>query len=195
MCTKCIVRAIVIAAVSMTTSTQIGHATPAQDALAAEARGIVKSFAGDLKHTLVKTMKSDGPVAAIAVCNVAAPQIADEKSTASGWKIARTSSKLRNSANAPDAWEAKVLAIFSAKKAAGEDLKKMQFYETIEVNGKKSFRYMKAIPVAKPCLACHGENLKSPVKELLGDLYPKDTATGFKLGDLRGAFTLTKPLN
>ena len=140
-------------------------------------------------------MKSEGPVAAIAVCNVAAPEITNEKSTSSGWKVARTSTKLRNASNTPDVWEANVLALFATKKAAGEDLKKMQFYETVEVNGKKSFRYMKAIPTAKPCLACHGESLKSPIKERLDNLYPKDTATGFKLGDLRGAFTLTKPLN
>ena len=31
------------------------------------------------KHTLVKTMKSEGPAAAIGVCNVAAPEIASKK--------------------------------------------------------------------------------------------------------------------
>ncbi len=195
MCTKCIIRAALIASITMATSTQIGHATPANDALAAEARGIVKSFATDLKQTLVKTMKSEGPVAAIAVCNVAAPEIAEEKSTGSGWKVGRTSAKLRNAENTPDTWETKVLAMFATRKAAGEDLKTMQFYETVEENGKKTFRYMKAIPVGKGCLACHGENIKDPVKASLRNLYPQDTATGFKVGDLRGAFTLTKPLN
>ncbi len=195
MCTKCIIRAAAIAAITMATSTQIGHATPAEDALAGEARGLVKSFATDLKHTLVKTMKSEGPVAAIRVCNVSAPEIAKDKSTASGWTIGRTSVKLRNAKNAPDAWEAKVLAIFAKKSAAGEDLKTMQFYETVEADGKKTFRYMKAIPLAKPCLTCHGENVKAPLKATLKDLYPQDAATGFKLGNLRGAFTLSKPLN
>ncbi len=195
MCTKCMIRVAIIATVSLATSTQAGLATPAEDAMAAEARGIVKSFATDLKQTLVKTMKSEGPVAAIAVCNVAAPEIAESKASASGWKVGRTSAKLRNAENAPDTWEAKVLAMFATKKAAGEDLKTMQFYETVEENGKKNFRYMKAIPVAKACLACHGQNLKEPVKASLKDLYPQDTATGFKLGDLRGAFTLSKPLN
>ena len=195
MCTKCIIRAAIVAAVSMTASTQLGHATPLEEAMASEARGIVKSFAGDLKQTLVKTMKSQGPVAAIAVCNVAAPEIAAGKSTASGWKVGRTSAKLRNTENAPDTWEAKVLAMFATRKAAGQDLKTMQYFETVEADGKKSFRYMKAIPVGKACLACHGENVKEPVKASLENLYPQDNATGFKPGDLRGAFTLTKPLN
>jgi len=195
MCTKCMIKIAVIAAVTAVSSTQIGHATSADDAMAAEARSQVKSFAGTLKHALVSAIKSDGPVSAIGVCNVAAPEIADEQSKATGWKIGRTSAKLRNGNNAPDAWEAKVLAIFAEKKAAGGDLKTMQFYETVDVDGKKTFRYMKAIPVGKPCLTCHGDNLKPPLAAKLKQLYPQDAATGFKLGDLRGAFTLSKPLN
>ena len=195
MCTKCMIKVAVIAAVTAVSSTQTGHATSAEDAMAAQARTLVKSFAGTLKHALVSSIKADGPVSAIGVCNVAAPEIADEQSKATGWEIGRTSTKLRNSNNAPDAWEAKVLAIFAEKKAAGDDLKTMQFYETVEIDGKKTFRYMKAIPVGKPCLTCHGDNLKAPLAAKLKELYPQDVATGFKLGDLRGAFTLSKPLN
>lgn len=195
MCTKCIIRAAIIATVTMTTSSQIGHAESHNATMVKEAQGIVKSFAGKLKHTLVSTMKSKGPGAAISVCNVAAPEIADEKSTATGWEVGRTSTKLRNHGNEPDAWETKVLAMFAKKKAAGENLKTMQFFEVVEADGKKSFRYMKAIPAGKPCLTCHGENVKAPLKAKLAKLYPDDNATGFKLGDLRGAFTLSKPLN
>ena len=199
MCTKCMIKVAIIAAVTAVSSTQVGHATEtgtvAEDALAAQARTHIKGFAGKLKHALVSSIKADGPVSAIGVCNVAAPEIASEQSKATGWKIGRTSTKLRNSHNAPDAWEAKVLAIFAEKKAAGENLKSMQFYETVEVEGKKTFRYMKAIPAGKPCLTCHGEKLKPALSTKLKELYPQDAATGFKLGDLRGAFTLSKPLN
>ena len=195
MCTKCIIKAAVIAAVSVVTSTQAGHAEVSQDALVKQARGLVKSFAGDLKHTLVKTMKSEGPAAAIGVCNVAAPEIASKKSAASGWKVGRTSTKLRNSANAPDAWEAATLAMFAKNKAAGGDLKTMEYSAVVEADGKKTFRYMKAIAVGKPCMTCHGDNVKAPLKAKISELYPQDAATGFKLGDLRGAFTLSKPLD
>jgi hypothetical protein len=185
----------VIAAVTTISSTQAGYAASQDDVLAAEARALVKSFAGTLKHTLVKSIKSEGPVSAIGVCHIAAPEIAGEQSKASGWKVGRTSAKLRNSSNAPDEWEARVLAMFAQKKAAGEDLKTMQFYETVEVAGKKTFRYMKAIGVGKPCLTCHGAEIKPGVSAKLKALYPSDMATGFKLGDLRGAFTLSRPLN
>lgn len=195
MCTKCIIRAAVIAAVSVVSSTQAGSADTSADTLAAQARGIVKAFAGDLKQTLVSAIKADGPVHAIGVCNTAAPDIAANKSQASGWRVGRTSAKLRNTANAPDEWEARVLQIFARKKAEGADLKKLQYYEITEQNGKKQFRYMKAIGVGKPCLTCHGTGINEPVKKAIRASYPEDAATGFNLGDLRGAFTLTKPLN
>jgi len=200
MCTKCIIRAAVIAVVSTISSSQLAIAqtkqaetiTSQQAALSAQALKLVKSFGMDLKHTLVSSMKKDGPAAAIGVCNLQAPEIASKHAQDSGWTIGRTSTKLRSNANAPDEWEAKVLAIFAQKKAQGGDLKTMQYSEIIETDGKKTFRYMKAIGVAKPCLNCHGENLKPGVSAALKDKYPDDAATGFKLGDLRGAFTLSK---
>ncbi len=36
--------------------------------------------------------------------------------------------------------------------------------------------------------------MKEPVKAKLAELYPDDRATGYKEGDIRGAFTLSKPL-
>ena len=62
-----------------------------------------------------------GPTDAIEVCKIAAPEIAATASDAQGWRIGRTSLKLRNPANAPDAWELAVLRDFEARKAAGED--------------------------------------------------------------------------
>ena len=60
--------------------------------------------------------------------------------------------------------------------------------------GQKTFRYMKAIPTGSLCLACHGDKLDPEVDAKLKALYPNDTARGFKEGDLRGAFTIAKPL-
>ncbi len=195
MCTKCMIRIAVIAVVSTVSSSQLSLAGASQQqTLSAQALELVKGFGKDLKHTLVSSMKKDGPAASIGVCNLDAPRIAHEHAEKSGWTIGRTSTKLRNSANAPDGWEAKVLAIFAQKKAQGGDLKSMQYSEIIEKDGKKTFRYMKAIGVAKACLNCHGENLKPGVSAALKDKYPDDAATGFKMGDLRGAFTLSKPV-
>lgn len=161
---------------------------------ASEARALVKGFAGRLKTELVTALKSGGPTEAVSVCNVAAPAIATETSGASGWKVGRTSLKLRNTGNAPDDWERRVLEMFEARKAKGADPKTLEHFEVVQRDGKPMFRYMKAIPAGKPCLTCHGEALSPKLTAHLKTLYPSDKATGFKLGDLRGAFTLARPL-
>jgi excinuclease UvrABC helicase subunit UvrB len=54
---------------------------------------------------------------------------------------------------------------------------------------------MKAIPTAeKPCLACHGKTLAPQVAARLKELYPDDRATGYAAGEIRGAITLSRPL-
>ncbi|MBJ7533548.1 DUF3365 domain-containing protein [Rhodomicrobium vannielii ATCC 17100] len=184
--------AIVMAILGVAAAEAEEAASP--EALAVEARGIVGRFADKLKGELVGAMKEGGPVAAISVCNTAAPAIASEASTG-GWIVRRTSLKLRNPATAPDAWEAETLARFDAAKAGGADPTKLERAEVLDNGGQRTFRYMKAIPTAaEPCLACHGTNLAEPVKAKLAELYPDDKATGYSAGDIRGAFTLTKPL-
>ncbi len=163
------------------------------DMLAAEARAIASAFGEKLKGELVGAIKVDGPVKAIEVCNVSAPAIAADAS-ANGWSVGRTSLKTRNTKNAPDAWEKRTLGEFDAAKSAGADATKLERSEMVEKNGVRTFRFMKAIPVAEPCLTCHGESIKAPVKARLAEPYPDDRATGYKVGDIRGAFTLSKPL-
>lgn len=168
-------------------------ATPALgDQQVMEARGLVKQFGSNLKGELVKAMKSGGPTKAIEFCNLRAPGIASDVADASGWEVGRTSLKLRSQANRPDAWELKVLQGFEAMKVAGADPSKLEYSETVEVDGKKVFRYMKAIPTGKPCLNCHAATVKPAVEQKLQALYPEDQARGFNLGDIRGAFTLSK---
>ncbi|MEZ5577980.1 MAG: DUF3365 domain-containing protein [Candidatus Competibacteraceae bacterium] len=109
--------------------------------------------------------------------------------------VGRTSLKARNPGNAPDNWELAVLKQFEAREAQGEPADKLEFFAVIEDDqGQKTFRYMKAIPTGALCLACHGDKLDPEVDAKLKALYPNDTARGFKEGDLRGAFTIAKPL-
>ncbi|SCZ52085.1 Tll0287-like domain-containing protein [Thiohalomonas denitrificans] len=162
--------------------------------LAGESKVIIKQFMGDLKGELKSAMKAGGPVNAIGVCNRVAPAIAKKHTDDSGWSVARTSLKLRNPDNAPDAWEQGVLEKFEARKAAGEPVKPMAYHETVEEDGQKVFRFMKAIPTGEVCLKCHGAELSPAVADKLDELYPSDEARGFQAGDIRGAFTLKKPL-
>ncbi len=165
---------------------------------AAKSKVVVKEFFGELKGELVKAMKEGGPLNAINVCNKSAPYIAHAMSQKHGMKVARTSLKTRNPDNAPDAWERAVLEKFEERRAAGENPAKMAYFEVVENDGKKQFRFMKAIgmpPLNKmPCLKCHGENIDPKVAAKLDELYPQDMARGYKPGQIRGAFTITQDM-
>ncbi|MGO8915472.1 MAG: DUF3365 domain-containing protein [Stellaceae bacterium] len=154
-----------------------------------------RAAAGDFGRTLIAALQQaiaeGGPVNAIGVCNTAAPVIAAQKSTEWKMTIARTSLKLRQPQNRPDDWELRQLQSFEQRKAAGESPATLEVGEYAEKDGKRVFRYMKAIPTGELCLSCHGNALTPEVAARLKALYPQDAATGFKLGDLRGAFTIT----
>ena len=54
-------------------------------------------------------------------------------------------------------------------------------------------RFMAPIMTGPLCLTCHGAQLSPAVKAALAKDYPGDQATGFKAGDLRGAFSIVWP--
>lgn len=163
---------------------------PSNQELAQQAKVRIKTFASTLKGELKAAIKSGGLPAGIKVCNERAPQIADELST-DGWVLARTSLKTRNANNKADAWEQSMLMRFESRKQAGEAVSEIA---AIERNDDQ-FRLMKAIPTGQVCLACHGVNISQPVKDTLAQYYPHDMATGFSVGDIRGAFTVSKRLD
>jgi hypothetical protein len=162
--------------------------------LTTETRGAIKALAAELKGTLQSAVKTDGPVKAISVCYEKAPKLAQKVSTEKGMEVARTSLKVRNELNAPDTWELSVLEQFEQRKAKGEPVKTIEYSETTIHNGNKVFRYMKAIPADDVCLMCHGEKIADNLSAEINKLYPNDKATGFKKGDIRGAFTVVKVL-
>lgn len=159
--------------------------------LESRAREIVSRFAGELKPQLKQAMEAGGPVHAIEVCSERAPEIAERLSRQTGWTVKRVSLKPRNrEKGTPDAWERDVLESFDQRQSAGEPPTAL---EHAGLN-QGYFRYMKAQPVEPLCLTCHGETLASPVQQALGTAYPEDSATGYSLGEIRGAFSLKAPL-
>lgn len=186
-----------IAVIMAATAMASGHPAVAADDIEARveaSRAVAKDFAQTLQQALQTALATDGPVAAIEVCNVAAPAIAAQQSSAHGWQVGRTSLQPRNPANTPDAWQRTVLTRFAAEKAAGKPVAALETWEVADVDGKPAFRYMKAIPTSEVCLSCHGSNLAPELATKLAALYPADQATGYALGDIRGAFTVTQPL-
>jgi len=170
------------------------HASDAEQALA-DSRATVGEFMQTLKQELQASMQAGGPVNAVNVCNLAAPAIANTYSAREGREVGRTSLRVRNPANAPLAWQRAVLESFEQRKQAGEDVTALEFHELVTTEGVSELRYMKAIPTLQLCLACHGESVDSVVRTRLEELYPEDQAMGYRVGDIRGAFSVTQVLD
>jgi len=155
-----------------------------------DARAAAGSLAGALMPALQKALIEDGPEHAVRVCRQKAPELAGGVSSSS-LRIGRTALRVRNPANTADAWEREVLDDFQRRIEAGEDPASMESWRVAEDG---TGRWMKAIPTAPLCTTCHGTDLDPELARTLQTLYPKDQATGFEVGDLRGAFTTTVTL-
>ena len=148
---------------------------------AATARAATQRVQRELQQALSEAMRDGGPASALEVCSVQAPGLAGQVSTETGVDVRRVSERNRNPDNVPTAPQIAVLHHFQANPAV-ED--------TVIVEGDGP-TYMRAIRVGVDlCLQCHGEpaSLAEDVKAKLAELYPQDKATGFGMGDLRGAF-------
>ena len=180
------------------THTEAAAPTPEQQALmereVASAKKITQDFVSSLKGELKKAIQEGGPVNALSVCHTRAIPITNEVASRHGVRLSRVSLKNRNPNNAPNEWQKPILEEFDTRAANGDDPKALAFATIVEVDGKKQFRFMKAMPVGKVCLNCHGAELKPEVAAKLKELYPEDKATGYSLGQIRGAVVIVKDL-
>ena len=158
-------------------------------------RATATEFMQTLKQELMAGMQGGGPVNAISVCNLSAQGIANTYSVRNGWDVGRTSLKPRNPDNSPDEWERSVLESFDERKRAGEDPATLEHHAVVRKEGVSELRYMKAIPTVRLCLACHGEHVDSVTGTRIEKLYPEDQALGYRVGDIRGAFSISQPLS
>lgn len=181
---KSLVLCSLIAANSFADSTAMKPKVSLQE----KSTAITQEFAKTLKGELQTAMKSGGPVAAIKVCKERAPAISQALSKQYDAKVMRVSNKNRNPENKPKYWQKKVLDTFEQQ---AKKQKNIPDYYAKTAQGEA--RYMKAIRVGGVCLVCHGSTLAKPVAQALKAHYPADTATGYKLGDVRGAFSIEWP--
>lgn len=184
---------------------EAGGATPEEpsadvEQLQAEARALTEEFQTQLKAELLGAIQGEGgsPAKAIGVCQDEAPEIAKRVSE-QGWTVARTAPRVRNPDNAPNEWQQRGLAHFGEAIAQAGDnptIAELEWHEVQQGPEGARFVYMRAIPMGGLCLACHGpvEQIDEAVLEQLATHYPKDEATGFEVGELRGAFVVTRKL-
>jgi len=160
-----------------------------------EARKVATSVPPKLVAVLIEEIDKGGPESAIAVCKDKAPLLAKAAADESGWSVRRVSLRNRNPRAVPDAWERSALEDFDRRAAAGESPATLEKAELVQENGVGVRRYIRALPAQQLCLQCHGstEQLKPAVVERLRALYPDDKATGYAVGQIRGAMTIRRP--
>jgi len=161
----------------------------------AQARAAVAGLAEKLKALLGDELAKGGFEGAVQACSASAQKVTREFASQSGVDIRRVTLKQRNPANTPDAWERAQLAQWQADLDAGKPLP-AEVAMTVEERGAKVHRLMKPIVIQGMCLSCHGSDaqVSADVKKQIATSYPKDMATGYKAGDLRGAFSVKIPI-
>jgi len=177
-----------------TSAPSVPSAPPADMSWVPQARAVSTSVPPKLLAVLQEEIARGGPEGAIAVCREQAPAMARAASEQSGWTVRRVSLRNRNPKAVPDAWERAALEDFDRRAAAKESPATLERAEVTMVGGQPVQRYMRALPTLALCTQCHGaaDKLSPAVTAKLKTLYPDDRATGYAVGDIRGAMTLSR---
>lgn len=173
-------------------------AAVAQDVAAQDLAAYERS-AGDavqrLRGAMIQAMQramAEGTAAAIAVCRHLAPQISAGIEAETGWHIRRPALRVRNPEMRPTPAERAVLLGFEVRHAAGQPVQLLRSLRGTETDGRVEIHFMQAIPMMEGCVACHGTSIDPQTAGAIQALYPEDAAVGYAVGDLRGAFSLTR---
>jgi hypothetical protein len=142
-----------------------------------------------LASNLKRVIQRDGISQTIKYCDVKAYPIVDSLKKVYKADIRRVSLRTRNPDNSPDQQEENIIHQYIDNINNGEtpsplailDIENVHFYKPIILN-------------AALCLNCHGEigiDIKEDNYEIIKALYTSDNATGYKMGDLRGVWSIT----
>lgn len=150
-----------------------------------EAKSLVIELKRSLLQNLSREISKNGTESAIPFCHTNVKSIAKDaaKEKIKKYEFGRTSHKIRNEKNSPEAW---LLPYLEKFQGSFFDQTKVNEYPIIGQlpNGKRF--YAEPLFVNAQCLQCHGENLAKNVQEKIQVFYPKDKAIGFKLNEFRG---------
>ncbi len=178
------------------TSCQIEPQIPVSDEDQAELRQASGNFMQSLKQVLIKEIQNNGPYAAVAVCADTAQTLTETFGSEQGLEIRRVSFRNRNEKNYPDEFEIPVLEKFEKDFSKGNLNESSEHFMIVQRNGEKYIHFMRPIFLHGECVTCHGgeEQIPPDVQMIISRRYTDDKATGFAVGDLRGAVSILKKL-
>ena len=146
-----------------------------------------------LLSKLESALTSNGTVGALDFCKVNALPILNAVEQNFAVTLRRVSFHPRNPIDAPTAEELPLLDAYAYNAEnnilSNPSIQKIQNGEVL--------LYTKPIRIANAlCLSCHGDVKKDIAPETMAklqELYPKDSATGYSMGDFRGMWALRLP--
>ena len=146
-----------------------------------------------LMGALKKAIEEKGPAGAVSFCNIEALPITQEVANKFNVSIRRVSVKNRNPKNSPDDKEKELLDAYAYNTDnAIDNHPNIQKTEEGQV-----LLFTKAITIPNGlCLNCHGEpgkEISEATLEKINGLYPDDKAIGYKVGELRGMWSIAMP--
>jgi mono/diheme cytochrome c family protein len=159
----------------------------------AEAEGVLQQVRGTMMREL-KVALDMKPAEAVALCRHLAPTIKSQIEEETGWEVRRVALRVRDPGNRPNEDERGILLAYVVRSAAGQPTRLLRTESVVDREGRRYVHVMQAIPTFDTCLVCHGPNLDPEVARAVHKLYPDDETTGYSVGDIRGAFSLYKPL-
>ena len=150
---------------------------------------IAQKTGKELSGNLMSKMKEGGIPLAVEYCNIEALPLTSKISEAEGVHIKRTSLKVRNTANRPNEDEVQVINKYLSQLDQNVSPKPL-----VKIDSSGLPHYYAPILVDTKCLMCHGtldKELSQKADSVIKSYYPKDLATGFSEGDLRGVWSIS----
>ena len=195
----CVFSLVLAAFSGLSTAAENTQSIPPVDSVIEQStRAMVNELLNQLGQRLKSTLSSEGAEAAISVCKEASPSIAKRLSLEHGVAMTRVGTRTRNPVmGTPNAWQQEALSQFETRLSAGENPTNLEYWKIVQnAEGRRELRYAKAIITQPMCVGCHGNSSEIPASlaEKIRLEYPKDQATGYSVGKLRGAVVVTRPL-
>jgi len=143
---------------------------------------LLQKLGGELKAK----MQTSGPMGALHFCSQNALNLTEQIAKESNTSIKRVTINNRNPLNKASQQESELLKEWDtlvknaqplpAQKLVNLSDTTMMYYKPILINN-------------EACLKCHG-NVEGDLAKAIKAIYPEDTATGYKMGDLRGMISV-----
>ena len=167
---------------------------PIEDSLMKQGAKIALHIQQELSATLLQSFRDKGLKGTIKVCSEKAIPLTTSLNEKIGVKVQRVSHKSRNKDNQADEEELKVIHNFIQQLNAEEPVDPL-----IRSNDDGSHTFFAPIVIRQPlCLQCHGKvgwDIKTKDYEIIKEIYPADSAVGFKMNELRGMWRIDFPQN